>query len=40
MFYSSELGYLVVTRMEDVSEIFLDPETFGSQNRAGTRCSP
>ena len=32
VFYSSELGYLVVTRMEDISEVFLDPETFGSQN--------
>ena len=32
VFYSNELGYLVVTRMEDVSEIFLDPATFGSQN--------
>ena len=32
VFYSSELGYLVVTRMEDVSEVFLDPGTFGSQN--------
>ena len=32
VFYSRELGYLVVTRMEDVSEIFLDPVTFGSQN--------
>ena len=31
-FYSSELGYLVLTRMEDVTEVFLDPETFGSQN--------
>ncbi len=32
VFYSSELGYLVVTRMEDIVEVFLDPETFGSQN--------
>ncbi len=32
VFYSHELGYLVVTRMADVSTIFLDPETFGSQN--------
>ncbi|MCY4175422.1 MAG: cytochrome P450 [Acidimicrobiaceae bacterium] len=32
VFYSRELGCLVVTRMEDISEIFLDPETFGSQN--------
>ena len=35
VFYSSELGYLVVTRMEDLSEVFLDPETFGSQNVQG-----
>ena len=32
VFYSSELGYLVVTRMEDISDVFLDPDTFGSQN--------
>lgn len=32
VFYSSELGYLVLTRMEDITEVFLDPETFGSQN--------
>ena len=32
VFYSSELGYLVVTRMEDVTSVFLDHATFGSQN--------
>ncbi len=32
VFYSRKLGYLVVTRMADVSAIFLNPETFGSQN--------
>ena len=32
VFYSSRLGYLVVTRMEDVSGVFLDHEAFGSQN--------
>ncbi len=32
VFYSRELGYLVVTGMEDISEIFLDPAAFGSQN--------
>ena len=32
VFYASELGYLVLTRMEDVAAVFLDHETFGSQN--------
>ncbi len=32
VFYASELGYLVLTRMEDVTSVFLDPKTFGSQN--------
>ena len=32
VFFSSELGYLVLTRMEDVTQVFLDHETFGSQN--------
>ena len=32
IFYSDELGYLVVTRMEDVTEVFLNHEVFGSDN--------
>ena len=32
IFYSDELGYLVVTRMEDITEVFLDHEAFGSNN--------
>lgn len=32
VFYSEKLGYLVVTRMEDVEEIFLNPEVFSSTN--------
>ncbi len=32
IFFAEELGYLVVTRMEDIVEVFLDPETYGSDN--------
>ena len=32
VFYSDVLRYLVVTRMEDVSDVFLDHDSFGSQN--------
>ncbi|MCZ6511333.1 MAG: cytochrome P450 [Alphaproteobacteria bacterium] len=32
VFYSEELGYLVLTRMEDVSEVFRKPEIFSSEN--------
>ena len=32
IFYSEELGYLVVTRMEDVEEIFMNHEVFSSEN--------
>ena len=32
VFYSEELGYLVVTRMEDVQEIFMNCEVFSSAN--------
>ncbi len=32
VFYSEELGYVVVTRMEDVHEIFMNPEIFSSEN--------
>jgi cytochrome P450 len=32
VFYSEELKYLVVTRMEDVEEIFMDPDVFSSEN--------
>ena len=32
IFYAQELGYVVVTRMEDVEAIFRDPETFTSTN--------
>ncbi len=32
VFYSEKLGYLVVTRMEDVQEIFRDHEQFSSEN--------
>lgn len=32
VFYSEELGYLVVTRMEDVEEIFMNPQVFSSAN--------
>ena len=32
VFYAPRVGYLVLTRMEDISEVFLNPEAFGSQN--------
>lgn len=32
VFYSEKLGYLVVTRMEDLQEIFRDHETYSSEN--------
>lgn len=32
VFYSEKLGYLVVTRMEDVAEIFRDHNVFSSEN--------
>ena len=32
IFYSPEIDYWVVTRYEDIREIFRDPETFSSEN--------
>ena len=32
IFYAEELGYLVVTRMEDVIEVFKQPEIYSSEN--------
>ena len=32
VFYSEELGYLVLTRMEDVSAVFRNPDVFSSEN--------
>lgn len=32
VFYSEKLGYLVLTRMEDVSEVFRNADVFSSQN--------
>ena len=32
VFYSEELGFVVVTRLDDVTAVFLDPETFSSEN--------
>lgn len=32
IFYAEELGYLVVTRMEDVIEVFKNPDVFSSEN--------
>ena len=32
IFYSEELGYVVVTRMDDVQEIFMNPDVFASTN--------
>lgn len=32
VFYSEELGYLVLTRMEDVSEVFRNPDIFSAEN--------
>ena len=30
--YAEPLGYVVVTRMEDVTAVFLDPDTYSSEN--------
>ena len=32
VFYSEELGYLVLTRMEDVAEVFRSPDIYASEN--------
>ncbi len=32
IFYSEKLGYLVVTRMEDLTEVFRDHDTYSSEN--------
>ena len=32
VFYSSELGYVVATRMEDVEAIFRNPDVYSSEN--------
>jgi cytochrome P450 len=32
VFFTDELGYLVVTRMEDVVEVFMNPDVFASAN--------
>ena len=32
IFYASELGYLVVTRMEDIIEVFTKPDIYSSSN--------
>ena len=32
VFYSEELGYLVVTRMKDVAAVFTNPDVFSSEN--------
>jgi cytochrome P450 len=32
IFFAEDLGYLVLTRMEDITEVFLNPEMFGSDN--------
>ena len=32
IFYSEELGYLVVTRMKDVAAVFTNPDVFSSEN--------
>ena len=32
VFYSEELGYLVLLRMEDVAEVFRNADTFSSEN--------
>ena len=32
IFFAEQLGYLVVTRMEDVVEVFLNPDLYGSDN--------
>ena len=32
IFYSEELGYVVVTRMKDVAEVFTNPDIYSSEN--------
>ncbi len=32
IFYSEQLGYVVVTRMEDIEAVFTDPDTYASTN--------
>ncbi len=32
VFYSEQLGYVVVTRMEDIEAVFTDPDTYASTN--------
>ena len=32
IFYTDELGYVVVTRMEDIVEVFMDPDVYASVN--------
>ncbi|MGY9073788.1 MAG: cytochrome P450 [Acidimicrobiales bacterium] len=32
VFYSAELGYVVVTRMEDIDSVFMDSDTYASTN--------
>ncbi len=32
VFYAAELGYVVVTRMEHVEEVFLNPDVYSSEN--------
>jgi len=32
VFYAEELGYLVITRMEDIDAVFRDPEVYASAN--------
>ena len=32
VFYAEELGYLVITRMEDIDAVFRNPEVYASAN--------
>ena len=32
VFYTDELGYVVVTRMEDIVEVFMNPDVYASVN--------
>ena len=32
VFYAEELGYLVITRMEDIDAVFRNPDVFASAN--------
>jgi len=32
VFYSDDLGYVVVTRMDDIEQVFMNPEVFASTN--------